>query len=349
MRIATTLSDASDADAQTVSRAPLDRRTLVRGVAATGALALLAPLAGCAALGIEDPTVNQEAADEPKDVPGTVDFDKLYVQLDLDQATWSWSKIDNDASQYNGSLVVGIPMTATNNDEMSRVLSGLYCKAVTPSGTTLPDISAYYTSDDILQGGSIAPGSTSSGLIHIVYDGPGTYKLAFDNLLGRKAELSFAVGSSSASGMRPIPARTLSSADAANAVPYGESFDVSGLTMTLTSDESTYWWTQSWDEYNEVWNGRWCVGVPLTITNNSSAPVSFNADMYGLFAPGLYRLEDPAPWFSGSAAAYVGTLNPGQTVQVSLFWPYDTDGWYYAVFDDNGRKAVASAQIINYP
>lgn len=344
MPIAATALDSSTHDEP---RLPLDRRSFVRGGAVVGALGLLASLTGCSALGIEDPALSQ-AENEPKQTPGTVDFDRLYIALNLDQTTWTWDQINNGASAYNGSLVVGIPMSATNNDELSRVLSGLYCKVVTPSGITQPDISAYYTDTDILQRGSIPVGGTNEGIIHILYDGPGTYTLTFDNLLGRKAELEFAVGSSAASGLHPIPWYELNAADATNAVPYGESFDVSGLTLTLSADEDTYWWTQAWDETNPVWNGRWCVGVPLTITNNSSVPLALTSDMYGLFAPELYRLEDPAPWFAGASAAYVGTLNPGQSVQASLFWVYVDDGWYYAVFDDNGRKAVACARIAQY-
>ena len=75
--------------------------------------------------------------------------------------------------------------------------------------------------------------------------------------------------------------------------------------------------------------------------------MTLTADMYGLYAPALYRLDDPAPWFADSAAAYVGTVQPGESVQTALFWVFDDSGTYYAVFDSDGQKVVTSVSLVS--
>jgi hypothetical protein len=338
--------------ADSIRSAQPGRRAFVRAAALLGLAAAALPLGGCASLfGIEDPNAassEQPVEDDPAQPSGSADFEGLLVELNLDQSTWSWSQINNTASANNGALVVGIPMTATNNDEQTRVLSGVYCKVTGPTGQTQADISGYYPSDDILQMGSISVGAVQQGVIHVLFQGPGTYTVQFDNLLGRKTQISVEIASSASSGLKALPAE-LSASDAAGAIPAGQAFDASGLTLTLGADESVYWWVQSWDSTNEVWNGRWCVGVPLTIVNTTTSDLVFSAESYALYAPGLYRLDDPAPWFAESGpAAYVGTVGAGQSVQVTLFWPYVENGLYYACFDNNGVKVVASANLASY-
>lgn len=323
-----------------------DRRSFVRGGVALGALALVAPLAGCSVLGIEDPA-EDEAATQTEETPGTLDFRGLQIALTLDQATWSWSKISNAGSAINGSIVVGIPVTVTNNDEQRRVVNSMYCKVAAPDGTQLTDLSPYYTTDDLLSLGSISSGSSATRVLHVPYSGAGTYTLECDNMLGNKASLPFEVGSAAATGLHPIPDDALGATDAQNAVPYGTPFNVCGLSLTFTSDEDSYWWVQAVDETNEVWNGRWCVGVPVTVSNPTSAPVAITPDLYGLFAPALYKVEDPAPWFQDSSLGYLGAIAAGATVQTMMFWPWIEDGNYYAVFDSDGAKVTACVHFVN--
>lgn len=338
-------------DAQRAMGASLDRRGLVKGCVALGALALVAPITGCSILGIEDPTATQE--EEPADVPGTVDFENLVVALNLDTSSWVWSQFPIASSPNYGSLVVSIPVTATNNGDSRRILNGMYCKVLGPDGTPQEDISTYYAADDILQRGGIAAGAAESGVVHILYKGPGTYTLEFDNLLGRKADLAFTVDGTGVTGLRPIPEGSLSASDASVAIPYGVPFSVGGLSLTFAADEASYFWSQTWDEADQVWNGRWCVGVPLTVTNATSAPLEITTEMYGLYAPGLYKIDDASPWFAGRddapavPLAYIGPVAPGQTVQSVLYWIYIEDGTYYAVFDSNGQKVVTSVHFVN--
>lgn len=329
---------------------PVDRRSLLAKAAlAFGAAAATAALSGCELLGIEDPSVKkaeEKAAEEAAKVPGTVDFDDMTVILDLDQSTWEWGQLTNAASADNGSVVVGIPAAAVNNSDSSRVLNYTYCKIVAPNGAVQSDISKYY-SNDIFKRGAIASGSSNWGTLHVVYRGEGTYTIQFDNLLGSKASLALEITGVTAAGVSAIP-DVLSATDAGYAIASGESFDVGNLTLQLSADTTGYWWTQTWDDESDTWNGRWVVGVPVTVTNHSTEAGTVTADMYGMFAPGLYRLADPAPYFADSAVGYLGSVAPGASVSKVMYWVYDEDGLYYVVFDSHGARVVASVVISQY-
>ena len=112
--------------------------TRAKFIAALASGTMFAAMAsGCSILGIEDPNAQQT---EPVDTlpEGAVDFENLIVALDVDSSVWAWTQIDNPQSQNNGALIVGVPATVTNNDEMSRVLSPLYCKILDPTGRARP-------------------------------------------------------------------------------------------------------------------------------------------------------------------------------------------------------------------
>lgn len=320
-----------------------------------GAIATVA-LGGCSFLGIENPNAASDDTDDTLD-EGSVDFESLIVSFDTDQSTWSWDKIINTQSQFNGDIVVGIPATATNNDESSRVLSPLYCSISNPSGVEQDDISAYY-SDDILTQGSISVGGSASGTLHILYGGTGTYTVEFDNLLGSKASIGLELPSSRGTGLRAIPDQ-MGYLDASQAITDGASFQVDGLTVTFASDvdipnelgeydnvRDVYVWTQAVSD-DAVWNGQWCVGVPVTITNNSSEAAAITADNYAKFNPSYAMQSDAAPYFADDVI-YVGQIEPGQTVSSMIYFKYEVDGTYYMIFDSDGAKVVASALIEQY-
>lgn len=331
----------------------LTRAKFIAAIAsgATGA-ALAAMASGCSILGIEDPAAQQD--DSSDALPeGSIDFEKLIVSLGLDTSGWSWTQIDNTQSQNNGALVVGIPATATNNDENSRVLSPLYCKLLDPNGNQQPDITAYYT-DDILTRGSITPGTSESGTFHILYQGPGAYTLSFDNLLGAKVDLKVNIPESRSMGMRAIPSQ-LGPLDAGAALPAGSSFVVDGLTLTFDTDRDTdgdgirdtYRWAAIEAPDDPAWNGVWCVGAPVTIVNNSTQAAGITADLYGKFNAGYQRQNDPAPYFPDDITQ-LGFVQPGATASAYMYWIYEGDNTYYAVFDNAGAKVVTSVDLVQY-
>lgn len=331
----------------------LTRAKFIAAIAtgATGA-ALAAMASGCSILGIEDP--NAQKDDDADALPeGSVDFEGLVVSLSLDTSTWSWTQIDNAQSQSNGALVVGIPVTVTNNDDASRVLSPLYCKLLDPSGNEQADITAYYD-DDILAQGSIAQGSSASGTVHLLYQGPGAYTLSFDNLLGAKVDLRVNVPESRSTGMRAIPSQ-MGPSDAAAALPAGSTFTVDGLTLTFDTDRDTdgdekrdtYRWAQVSAPNDPAWDGLWCVGAPVSVVNNSTQAAAITADLYGKFNAGYQRQNDPSPYFPDDITQ-LGFVQPGATASAYMYWLYEGDNTYYVVFDNAGAKVVASVDLVQY-
>lgn len=331
----------------------LTRAKFIAAIASGAAGTALAAMAsGCSFLGIEDPNANKPEQQDTLPA-GAVDFESLVIALNLDTSSWTWDQIDNAQSPNNGSLVVGIPVTATNNDDASRVLSPLYCKILDPNGNEQPDITAYY-GDDILTKGSIGAGSSESGSIHLLYRGEGTYTLGFDNLLGAKVDLKVDVPSARSTGMRSIPAQ-LSAADASTAIPAGSSFIVNGMTLTFDTDRDTdgngerdtYRWAMIDAPDDPAWNGVWCVGAPVTVVNSSTQADAITADIYGKFGPDFQRQGDPAPFFPDDITA-VGLIQPGATAQGYMYLTYSGDNTYYIVFDNDGAKVVTSVDLVQY-
>ena len=52
--------------------------------------------------------------------------------------------------------------------------------------------------------------------------------------------------------------------------------------------------------------------------------------------------------FPTASAAHLGAIPAGSVIQSALFWVYMTDGWYYAAFDDDGKKVVAAVRLSQY-
>jgi hypothetical protein len=315
---------------------------LFSGIALAMCLALA--LSGCTVLGISDPTVSASSQNDEL-ASNSIDFDDMIITLNTDTSSWVWSSINNNSSTYNGNIVIAIPIHLENNGDGVQVLNSLSCKIIGPDGLTLPDISSV-VENDILDSTSVGVGSSVDGTLHVLYRGAGTYTIQFDNMLGAKAELSFDVVSASSIGIRALPS-SISSIDAGNAIPSGTSFDAEGLTITLSADRSSYNWVQASAPGDSYWDGRWCVGIPVTITNLSNEDRSISTSAYEKFNPSLEMQGDPAPYFSDDITN-VGTIPAGQTVVSMIYFSYDGDGNYYIAMDNNGTSVLATVLIAQY-
>lgn len=324
--------------------------------AAAGVFAMLG-LTGCSVLGIEDPTATKSSQEgDAASAPGSVDFDSLIVTISTDATTWQWEQLSNPASEDNGLLVVSLPVTADNQDDAGRVLSPLYVKITAPDGAQQADLTGAYP-DDILTTGNISAGQQASGMLHVLFRGRGTYTITFDNLIGGKYKLKLDIDSAG-TGMRAIPA-TLGSPDMTDAFPAGAAFDMEGMTFTLSDDAASYCWMPAAAPGDPVWDGRWCVGVPLTVENHTGASAAVTQDLYAKFNPYGTRQDDPASHFADACVSAdgvagspdvgtIGLISAGQSTTAMIWWVYEEDGDYYVAFDSNGAKVVAQAHIAQY-
>lgn len=331
-----------------------DGRTALtrRGLLATmGAAALLLPLAGCDSfLGITDPNASDDAdsSSSALDATGpsvsTENFDGMAVSLTTDTTQWSWSVVENAASAYNGSVTMAIPVSFDNTvGETDIVLSKTTASLVGPDGAELPNL-ADVTVNDVLDNFRIASGSTASGILHVLYAGPGSYRLDLDNLLGTKASVPFEVPSASDLGIRALPS-SIGSVDASDAVPSGSSFDAEGLTLMLSADRDSYAWVQI--SSADQMAGVWCVGVPVTIANNSTVSHQVTAAAYVKFNPSLALQGDPSAYFVDDFAN-LGPIAAGASATAKAYFIYEGDGNYYLAMDNNGTKVIATALIAQY-
>lgn len=320
----------------------IDRRRAVRaGLLAVCGAALAGLSAGCSVLGIEDPnaSANQQVTD-----PGLIDFDGVEVRVNVEQRYWQWSVLDDTASTDNGKLVVAVPVSAVNADDSSHVISDMYCKVIGPDGTQLASLAGRFA-DDIRNTGSMPASASVSGKVYFLFGGAGTYTVQFDNLLGRKPSVELDVAYSADLGVGPFPTN-LSGANAAGAIPQGESFDVGGLTMAFGTDTAAYVWANVSAPGDEYWDGRPAVGIPLRVTNNSGAPVDFSSVSYRLYSSQSYQLSDASGAFPNSTVNVFGTLVANQTAQAYLYFAYEySECTCYCVFCADGMPLVTSVWI----
>lgn len=149
----------------------------VAGVLAIGCLGVF----GCSSDGSAtgDGGAQQEAPAQSEltfDVP--FEFDGFSITFGSGVTT---SVLDNQFSDLNGSTVVVVPMSVTNNSDETRALNMFYMKAFGPSGAELDDVSSYFMDNDVDWMGELRPGATAETTMHILYEGNGDYYVSFEN------------------------------------------------------------------------------------------------------------------------------------------------------------------------
>lgn len=335
-----------------VSSGTMGRRAFL-GLAAAGLMGALGAMTGCD--GNSDPSdiaaflgigVQEETGGikvEGLAASNNVSFDNLVVTISTDPTTWQWSQITNPASPCFANLVVGIPVNCQNNTEFQRSMSSVYCKVLDPEGNAMPDISAMFRENDLLQLGSIAPGKNRDAVLHVVYRHAGVYTIAFDNLLGRKANLTVHLMGGGTTGYSPVTS-WLPDFDAEAAINPGVSFEVNGLTFTFSPNDGAYLWDQVLDPNSPLYTYA-TVGVPVTITNNSGIAKTIPASSYILYGTDQVQWTDPSPWVDYSAACLIGEIAPGQTVETAFHWAFEDSGWHYIAFFEDGGRIVARVHM----
>ena len=93
---------------------------------------------------------------------------------------YSFTTVENTYSEYNGKAVVKVPVTLKNLKETSNHLNMYYHEYYGPTGTQLPSLRTYFSSDAI-DYGYLSAGETQTKYIYLLYDGDGKYKIKFNN------------------------------------------------------------------------------------------------------------------------------------------------------------------------
>ena len=130
---------------------------------------------------VDPPTVNPVTPvtpSKPTTVTGkTFTFGDFEITIGN---TYSFTTINSSYSQYNGKDVVKVPVTLKNIGTTNNHLNMFYHKYYGPTGTSLPKLGSYFSSD-ALDYGYLDPNESQVKYIYLLYDGDGKYKIEFDN------------------------------------------------------------------------------------------------------------------------------------------------------------------------
>lgn len=104
-------------------------------------------------------------------------FDGLELTLDK---TYSFAKIENRFSEYNGKSVVKLGVNVKNVSSEKNSLNMFYYDLFGSQGTELDGISAYFD-NTVDYAGDLKPNASYKAYFYILYDGDGKYSIDFDN------------------------------------------------------------------------------------------------------------------------------------------------------------------------
>ncbi len=112
-----------------------------------------------------------------KQQDGSIEFDNLRLEF----GTYTFTKINNEYSEYYGKTIVRLPVTITNLSSETHSLNMFYYSIFGSTGAESDDISFYFD-DDVAQAGDLLSGKSYTKYFYFVYDGDGTYTIIFDDM-----------------------------------------------------------------------------------------------------------------------------------------------------------------------
>lgn len=116
------------------------------------------------------------------------EFDGFTIQIGDSIST---TTLENQYSEKDGSTIIVLPITLTNNGEEANNLNMFYVTEYGSQGLELDSVYTYF--DDIRMAGKMQPGATMSGALYFLYDGDGSYILEFATLASEPIEVELQV------------------------------------------------------------------------------------------------------------------------------------------------------------
>ena len=134
-------------------------------------------------------TDNDSSSDKTIGLGETFTFDDLEITL---ENNISFTKIDNEFSDYNGQDVVRLPITVKNIKDETHSLNMFYYSIYGSKGTQLSTVSSYFD-DSIDFAGDLRSGASYTKNLYFLYDGNGKYAIEFNEVWGPKTTIEFDV------------------------------------------------------------------------------------------------------------------------------------------------------------
>ena len=134
-------------------------------------------------------TDNESSSDKLVGLGETFTFDDLEITL---ENNISFTKIDNEFSEYNGQDVVKLPITVKNIKDETHSLNMFYYSIYGSKGTELSTVSSYFD-DSVDFAGDLRSGASYTKYLYFLYDGNGKYAIEFSEIFGAKTTVEFDV------------------------------------------------------------------------------------------------------------------------------------------------------------
>ena len=236
-----------------------------------------------------------------------------FDDLDLTFSTeYFCTKIKDSYSEYNGSKVIGVPVTVKNQGSDRNHLNPFLYDQYGTKGTRLNLIGAYFD-DDIEWAGDLLPGSSYTKPMHFLYDGDGEYKVFFETSK-QKITLSFNV-----TYIEPIPEPE---------PELDKAFTYEDMELTFSSYYSIVVYQPSL--YS---NKREVVKMPVTVKNNGTKANHLDYLDMKTFGPSGVQITDMnSYYYDQDAVEFAGDLQPGASYTKSMYFEYIGDGQYQIDF-----------------
>jgi len=144
----------------------------------------------------EEPKKDDSKKEEPKEEPkkddskkeeetkkyehtlgDTVQFDGLEITFDK---KYSFTKLKNQFSEYNGKSVIKLGVTVKNVTSKKHSLNMFYYESFGSKGVELENVSFYFD-NSVDFAGELKPGASYKSYFYVLYDGDGKYSIDFEN------------------------------------------------------------------------------------------------------------------------------------------------------------------------
>ena len=134
-------------------------------------------------------TIDDSQEDKTIGLGETFTFDDLEITLGNNI---SFTKIDNEFSDYDGQDVVKLPITVKNIKEETHSLNMFYYSTYGSMGTEISTVSSYFD-DSIDFAGDLRSGASYTKNLYFLYDGNGKYAIEFNDVWSPKITIEFDV------------------------------------------------------------------------------------------------------------------------------------------------------------
>ena len=114
-------------------------------------------------------------------------FDDLELRFSSD---YSFTKVENQYSEYHEMDTVRLPVTVTNKDDETNGLNYFYITAYGPDGLEAKDVDAFFD-DSILYSSNVLPGATYTTNLYFLYKGNGKYTIELHSFTSKKLQVIF--------------------------------------------------------------------------------------------------------------------------------------------------------------